>query len=397
MRLFVALDLSSALRTRLSFLMGGLQGARWVPPENLHLTVRFIGELPGWRADEMDLALAGVMMPGFELVLSGVGAFAKAGRVTSLYAGVERNAGLERLQAKVERALQGAGLAPEKRRFVPHVTLARLGARLGGDGVPEAKVAGWVQGHNLFRSAAMDVEHFTLFSSRLGKEQAVYCPEVEYGLGAAAAGDDGGAGGDAAGVEALAVQAAALEALASEVRACRVCADLPLGPRPILRVSRTATLLIASQAPGTKVHVSGTPWTDASGDRLRGWLGMEKDAFYDGARVAILPMGLCYPGRYAQGGDLPPRPACAPLWRGRLLALMPQLRLTLLVGSYAQVDALGPGRMTDRVRDFRAYLGRGYFPLPHPSWRTGIWERNNPWFVTEVLPALREAVGGLCA
>ncbi len=183
-----------------------------------------------------------------------------------------------------------------------------------------------------------------------------------------------------------------LDDLAAEVRACTFCADvLPLGPRPILRVSTTATVLIASQAPGTKVHVSGTPWTDASGVRLRTWLGMAPDEFYDPARVAILPMGLCYPGRLPQGGDCPPRPECAPLWRRRLLDAMPGLRLTLLVGSYAQADALGPGRMTDRVRDFGQYLPR-YFPLPHPSWRTGVWEKNNPWFVTNVLPALRAEV-----
>ena len=134
-----------------------------------------------------------------------------------------------------------------------------------------------------------------------------------------------------------------LDDLAAEVRACTNCAAvLPLGPRPILRVSTTATILIASQAPGTKVHVSGTPWTDASGVRLRTWLGMTPDEFYDPARVAILPMGLCYPGRLPQGGDCPPRPECAPLWRRRLLDAMPGLRLTLLVGSYAQVDALGP-------------------------------------------------------
>lgn len=183
-----------------------------------------------------------------------------------------------------------------------------------------------------------------------------------------------------------------LDDLAAEVRACTFCADvLPLGPRPILLVSTTATVLIASQAPGTKVHVSGTPWTDASGVRLRTWLGMTPDEFYDPARVAILPMGLCYPGRLPQGGDCPPRPECAPLWRRRLLDAMPGLRLTLLVGSYAQADALGPGRMTDRVRNFGQYLPR-YFPLPHPSWRTGVWEKNNPWFVTDVLPALRAEV-----
>ena len=187
-----------------------------------------------------------------------------------------------------------------------------------------------------------------------------------------------------------------LESVAAEARACTACADLPLGPRPILRVSITARLLIASQAPGTKVHASGTPWTDESGKRLRLWLGLTPEQFYDGAQVAILPMGLCYPGRLPQGGDCPPRPECAQLWRPRLLRLMPQLRLTLLVGSYAQADALGPGKMTDRVRAFRAYLPR-YFPLPHPSWRTGVWERRNPWFVTEVLPALREEVARVLA
>ena len=179
MRLFVALDLTSQMRTRLSFLTGGLPGVRWVPPENLHLTLRFIGELPNWRAEELDHALAGVRMPGFSVTLAGVGAFAKGGRVTSLYVGVERSAALERLQSKVERAVQGAGLEAERRRFVPHVTLARM----GGAEVLESKVAGWVQGHNLFRSTPMAVEHFSLFSSRLGKEQAVYCPEVEYELG----------------------------------------------------------------------------------------------------------------------------------------------------------------------------------------------------------------------
>ena len=183
-----------------------------------------------------------------------------------------------------------------------------------------------------------------------------------------------------------------LDELATQVRACTNCASvLPLGPRPILRVSTTATILIASQAPGTKVHVSGTPWTDASGVRLRTWLGMTPDEFYDTARIAILPMGLCYPGRLPQGGDRPPRPECAPLWRKRLLDAMPSLRLTLLVGSYSQADALGPGLMTDRVRNFAKYLPR-YFALPHPSWRTGVWETRNPWFVTDVLPALRAEV-----
>lgn len=183
-----------------------------------------------------------------------------------------------------------------------------------------------------------------------------------------------------------------LDEVAAEARACTRCADLPLGPRPILRVSATARLLIASQAPGTKVHASGVPWTDASGQRLRAWLGLTPEEFYDEARVAILPTGLCYPGRLPRGGDAPPRPECAPLWQPRLLALMPAIRLTLLIGSYAQAAALGPGAMAERVRQWRECLPR-YFPLPHPSWRTGHWERQNPWFTEEVLPALRAEVG----
>ena len=182
-----------------------------------------------------------------------------------------------------------------------------------------------------------------------------------------------------------------LEQAAAAARACTLCNDLPLGPRPILRVSKTARLLIVSQAPGTKVHASGVPWTDASGDRLRTWLQMDRDSFYDGDRIAILPMGLCYPGRLPAGGDSPPRPRCAPIWHPRLIPLMPQIRLTLLVGSYAQAGALGKATMTHRVRHFRDYAPR-YFPLPHPSWRTGFWEKRNPWFTDEVLPALRTCV-----
>ena len=186
---------------------------------------------------------------------------------------------------------------------------------------------------------------------------------------------------------------AALADLAAAARACRVCADvLPLGPRPVFRASITARLLIVGQAPGTKVHATGVPWNDPSGDRLRLWLGMDRDAFYDAARIAIVPMGLCYPGRLPNGGDAPPRPECAPLWRERLVAAMPAIRLTLLVGMYALTHTLGPGPMTERVRAFRDHLPR-YFPLPHPSWRTTGWERKHPWFGAEVLPALREAVG----
>jgi uracil-DNA glycosylase len=184
----------------------------------------------------------------------------------------------------------------------------------------------------------------------------------------------------------------ALAALTEEVRACRVCAaHLPLGPRPVFRASTTARLLIAGQAPGTKVHETGIPWNDPSGDRLRTWLRMDRDMFYDESRIAIVPMGFCYPGRLPNGGDAPPRPECAALWRERLLALMPAIRLTLLVGTYALVHVLGRGAMTDQVRGFRAYLPR-YFALPHPSWRTTAWERRNPWFGAEVLPALREEI-----
>ena len=185
---------------------------------------------------------------------------------------------------------------------------------------------------------------------------------------------------------------AGIDQLATEARACRVCASrLPLGPRPILHVSATARLLIASQAPGTKVHLAGLSFWDASGDRLRAWLGLGKDVFYDPAQVAILPMGFCYPGRLPNGGDAPPRPECAPIWRAPLLAAMPRVQLTLLVGSHAQHWALGPGTMTDRVRAFRTFLP-DRFPLPHPSWRTGIWESRNPWFVNDVLPELRRRV-----
>jgi uracil-DNA glycosylase len=192
-------------------------------------------------------------------------------------------------------------------------------------------------------------------------------------------------------------QTDSLAALAAEIHACRVCADhLPLGPRPVLRVSPSARLLIAGQAPGTKVHETGIPWNDPSGDRLRTWLRMDRDTFYDESRIAIVPMGFCYPGRLPNGGDAPPRPECAPLWRERLLAEMPEIRLTLLVGTYALANVLGRGAMTQHVRGFRARLPH-YFALPHPSWRTTAWERRNPWFGTEVLPALRDAVAGVLA
>ena len=183
-----------------------------------------------------------------------------------------------------------------------------------------------------------------------------------------------------------------LDSLLAEVRACRECADLlPLGPRPIVQLSPTARILIASQAPGTKVHDSGIPFSDASGNRLREWMGVSMDEFYDERRIAIVPMGLCYPGRLPSGGDAPPRSECAPLWRERLLAQMPDRGLTLLVGTFAQTHALGRGKLTERVIGFRNYLPT-IFPLPHPSWRSRHWAAKNPWFGADVLPALRYAV-----
>src|SRR6185437_15008925 len=183
--------------------------------------------------------------------------------------------------------------------------------------------------------------------------------------------------------------------LLAELRACTACAaHLPLGPRPVVRGLPSARLLITSQAPGTKVHETGLSFNDRSGDRLRDWLGVDHDTFYDERRIAILPMGLCYPGRYERGGDLPPRPECAPLWHERVLALLPKLELILLVGSYAIDHYLAERakpRMADTVASWRDYLPR-YFPLPHPSWRTVVFERKNPWFEEDVLPALRQRV-----
>ena len=178
----------------------------------------------------------------------------------------------------------------------------------------------------------------------------------------------------------------------AEALACRRCeAVLPLGARPVFRVSETARLLIISQAPGTKVHMTGVPFNDASGDRLRAWMGVDRDTFYDQTRIALLPMGFCYPGRLPNGGDAPPRPECAPLWQARFLRLLPEIRVTLLVGSYAQHKHLGKGAMTDRVTRFREF-GPAVIPLPHPSWRTTGWERRNPWFAEDLLPVLRAAV-----
>jgi uracil-DNA glycosylase len=179
-----------------------------------------------------------------------------------------------------------------------------------------------------------------------------------------------------------------------EIRSCAACAAfLPHGVRPIVQAGEEAGILVVGQAPGSKVHASGVPWDDASGDRLRDWMGIDKSTFYDERRVALVPMGFCYPGR-GKSGDLPPRRECAPLWHARLLALLPRLRLTLLVGAYAQTyylgDRCGPD-MIETVRRFSDHAPR-FFPLPHPSWRSVIFARRNPWFETEVLPALKEAV-----
>jgi uracil-DNA glycosylase len=190
------------------------------------------------------------------------------------------------------------------------------------------------------------------------------------------------------------VSAEALDALLREVRACTLCAQhLPLGPRPVLRASTTARVLIVGQAPGTRVHATGIPWNDPSGDRLRGWLALDREAFYDEDRIAILPMGLCYPGR-GRSGDLPPRPECAPTWHARVRALLPSIRLTLLIGRYAQAGYLGTRRrasLTDTVRA-HADFAPAFIPLPHPSPRNLGWLRRNPWFEDELLPILRRRI-----
>src|SRR4051812_543418 len=171
-----------------------------------------------------------------------------------------------------------------------------------------------------------------------------------------------------------------------EAAACRLCSS-ELEPRPVFRASRTSRLLIVGQAPGRRVHESGIPWNDPSGDVLREWLKMDRDTFYDTSRVAIVPMGLCYPGTVA-GADLPPPPRCAKLWQPRFREALPNIELTLLVGSYAQKFYLGTTHVSETVRHWRDYLPL-YIPLPHPSWRNKAWIQRNPWFVKDVIPALR--------
>ncbi|MEP5937464.1 MAG: uracil-DNA glycosylase family protein [Erythrobacter sp.] len=188
------------------------------------------------------------------------------------------------------------------------------------------------------------------------------------------------------------------EQLHREIEACRICAEhLPHGPRPVVQFSAASKILIIGQAPGSKVHASGVAWDDDSGDRLRDWLGLAKPEFYDSDKIALVPMGFCYPGKVPKekggGGDKPPRPECAPEWHERVLKTLPQDRLTLLVGSYAQAHYLPATKkltMTERIRNFSDYAP--IIPLPHPAWRVRMWMGKNPWFEDEVLPKLRSAV-----
>jgi uracil-DNA glycosylase len=195
-----------------------------------------------------------------------------------------------------------------------------------------------------------------------------------------------------------------LESLTAKIRACRICRDRPLGkplphePRPVLIPSSTARILIASQAPGTKVHATGVPFNDASGDRLRDWLGVTRDEFYDPDFFAIAPMGFCFPGQDANGGDLPPRRECALAWRAPLMALMPQIDLVLTIGLYAQAwhIPIRNSSLTETVRNWRqVYAGTAapkVVALPHPSWRNTGWLKRNPWFEVELLPFLRTEI-----
>lgn len=189
-----------------------------------------------------------------------------------------------------------------------------------------------------------------------------------------------------------------LNTLLARVRACRLCeAHLPLGPRPVVRGRETARLLIIGQAPGTKVHESGIPWNDRSGNVLRDWLAVDPDTFYDESRIAIVPMGFCYPGTDPRGGDNPPRPECADTWHDALLGQLPAVEFTLLVGMYAQARYLGNNRkrtLTETVAAWRNY-GPHHLPLPHPSWRNLHWRRKNAWFEDEVVPELRARVCAL--
>lgn len=186
--------------------------------------------------------------------------------------------------------------------------------------------------------------------------------------------------------------------IGAELAACRVCSARFAAtatahePRPVVWFGANARILMAGQAPGARVHTSGRPFTDASGDRLRDWTGLASETFYDLTRVAIVPMAFCFPGYDAKGADLPPPPVCAQLWRARVLATLSGIRLTLLVGGAAQRWHLGAGKVADQVAAWRAHLAGGVIPLPHPSWRNTGWLKRNPWFEAELLPDLRQAV-----
>ena len=180
--------------------------------------------------------------------------------------------------------------------------------------------------------------------------------------------------------------------LLDQIRDCGICRDLPLGPRPVLRARESARILIIGQAPGTRVHETGIPWNDPSGDRLREWMNIDGDAFYDESRIAIVPMGLCYPGK-GKSGDLPPRKECAPQWHGPVFEHLPNVELTLLIGQYAQNYYLGKtfSSVTKVVRNFET-MPSPFFPLVHPSPRNKLWLKKNPWFEEDVVPALRRRV-----
>jgi uracil-DNA glycosylase len=185
-----------------------------------------------------------------------------------------------------------------------------------------------------------------------------------------------------------------LSRVSREARACRLCEKaLPQEPKPVFLVGKSARLLIVGQAPGRRVHETGIPWNDPSGEVLREWLALEREQFYDTSRIAIVPVGLCYPGTVG-GADLPPCRECAPAWQPRFRAALPHIRLTLLVGGYAQAYYLGKKRkpsLAETVRAYREYLPE-FFVLPHPSWRNKLWLRKNPWFAEDVIPALRRRV-----
>lgn len=191
-----------------------------------------------------------------------------------------------------------------------------------------------------------------------------------------------------------------LPSLVKDIRACRICIETPIKtplphePRPVLQVSKSAKLAIFGQAPGNLVHQSGKPFTDPSGDRLRAWMGVGEDVFYDKNKIAIIPMGFCFPGYDGKGGDLPPRKECAIHWRALLMEVMPQLETCILVGGYAQKWHLGKGAkktLTETVRAWKDYAPR-YFATPHPSWRNTGWLKKNPWFEEELLPVLRRNI-----